>query len=61
MVFDLLEQALNADGMGWSSYDERVNRVLKEAGIGLVMIDGNFVEDDEGPRNWTSKTPLSAR
>ncbi|MFD8754948.1 hypothetical protein ACFV0O_28795 [Kitasatospora sp. NPDC059577] len=47
-VFDLLEQALNSTGMGWSSYDERVNKVLKEAGIGLVMIDGNFVEDDEG-------------
>ncbi|MFJ5926448.1 hypothetical protein ACIQF6_27985 [Kitasatospora sp. NPDC092948] len=48
-VFDLLEQALRSNGMGrWSSYDERVNKILKEADIGLAMIDGSFVEDDEG-------------
>ncbi|MER5638154.1 hypothetical protein ABT095_14495 [Kitasatospora sp. NPDC002227] len=48
-VFDLLEQALRSNGRGlWSSYDERVNKILKEAGIGLVMIDGSFIEDDEG-------------
>jgi hypothetical protein len=47
-VFDLLEQALDSNGMGRSSYDERVNKILKGAGIGLVMVDGAFIEDDEG-------------
>ncbi|MFJ5819375.1 hypothetical protein ACIQGT_36610 [Streptomyces sp. NPDC093108] len=48
-VFDLLEQALTSNGMwGSSAYDERVNKILKEAEIALVMVDGSFIEDDEG-------------
>ncbi|MGR3871593.1 hypothetical protein ACUXZZ_23825 [Streptomyces graminifolii] len=47
-IFDLLEQALTSNGMWESSaYDERVNKILKEAEIALVMVDGSFLEDDE--------------
>ncbi|WP_326782466.1 hypothetical protein OG481_31450 [Streptomyces longwoodensis] len=48
-VFDLLEQGLTSNGMwGSSAYDERVNKILKEAEIALVMVDGSFLEVDEG-------------
>ncbi|WP_066955843.1 hypothetical protein [Streptomyces lushanensis] len=47
-VYDLLETALDGS---WS-YDERVNSILRDAEIGLTMVDGRFEEDDQAAEEF---------
>ena len=51
-VYDLLEHLLGSGPLGDSAYDERGNAALREAGIGLVMIDGCFYEDDQAAEEF---------